>query len=82
MNHAPERSRDALAPAGSGISGSGNRTHPLEADQREEWAAVGGCNGVYIVSRRQVNDYYKAHACAACGAAILLGLKALGALAF
>jgi hypothetical protein len=56
---------------------------PLEADAKEEeMTAVGGCNGISMVPRRQIDDYYQAHGYVAAGAAILLGLKQLAALAF
>ena len=71
MDQVPDRNSATDASAGS-----------EDADWQEEMTAVGGCNGIYIVSCRQINDYYKAHAYAAGGGAILLGLKALGALAF
>jgi hypothetical protein len=69
VNEIPDRNSDTHASAG------------CEPDRQEEMTAVGGCNGIYIVSCRQINDYYKAHAYAAGGGAILLGLKALGLLA-
>ena len=60
-----------------------NPTPPsLEVDQQEEMTAVGGCNGIYMVPRRHVDDYYRAHGYVAAVAAILFGLKQLAALAF
>lgn len=77
MNHTLGRNGDTHGPAGLATSGSENRTLPLEADQQEEMIAVGGCNGIYMVPRRHVDDYYHAHGYVAAGAAILWCLKSL-----